>query len=167
MNTNRPPTDQKFDATQCEIMTHQVQAPVPRKIDSVNATVRAGGRPKKLIVITPEHFITALASAQCSKVEVAHQLGISVDTFDRRPGYAALFTAGRLSGRAKLRQMMVSMALEGNPRLLIFLAKSILGWKETGVPDESLTEMNSSHARERLAAIVGRAAEHNADNGAT
>ena len=165
--TSRPPDDQKCDPSQWETKTNQVAGQVPRRIDSSAPIARAGGRPKKLIVIRPEHLITALASAQCSKVVVARQLGMSVDTFDRRPSFAGLFAAGRLSGRPKLCQMLFAMALEGNPRLFIFLAKSILGWKETDLPDESLIEMNSSPARERLAVILARAAEHIENNGAT
>jgi hypothetical protein len=87
------------------------------------------GRPRKKILISPERFATALAEKQCTNIEIASKLGISVDTLTRN--YAEFLDKGRQSGKIKLRQaMFVSALVKGNVVAQIFLAKNILGMSD-------------------------------------
>ena len=85
-------------------------------------------RPKREVIVTTEQYISDLAEKQCSKVEIASRLGISVDTLDRR--YAEHYDKGRQLGRSKLREKIYSSALSGNVTLLIFCAKNWLGMSD-------------------------------------
>ena len=127
-------------------------------------------RPQKQITVTPELLITEMAERQCPKTEIASALGISTDTFDRREGYAALYTKGRLAGKCNLRSKLISVALGGNVTALIFLGKSMLGLKETSAmelsgPDGNPLEVNTNDARTRLATILARSASRSGSAG--
>lgn len=87
------------------------------------------GRPRKKIIISPEKYACTLAEKQCSNIEIASKLGISVDTLTRN--YAEFLDKGRQSGKIKLRQAMFASAIDkGNVVAQIFLAKNILGMSD-------------------------------------
>ena len=131
---------------------------MPRK-----ATGAPNGRPKKVPITTIEQLITAMALANCPKVEIASKLGISIDTFDRREGFAELYTAGRLLCKSRLRQKLIEMAMDGNAQVMIHVSKAILRNTETSAlelsgPDGNPIEINTSDARQRLTALLARSA---------
>lgn len=112
-------------------------------------------RPKKQIKITPEQYIADLAALGHSKAEIARLLDISVDTLDRR--YAAIYAKGREAGKSKIRRKLIDTALAGNVVALIFLAKAMLGLKETSAVELSGPEgspLQITNARERLSSFL-------------
>lgn len=117
-------------------------------------------RPRKTIEITPEQFVETLAAKQCTKLEIAAKMNISIDTFDRR--YAEIYDRGRQVGRSKLREKLFDTALAGNSQVLIFCSKSILGLKETSAMELSGPDgqpiQTESNARERLTSLLSRTA---------
>ena len=112
-------------------------------------------RPKKKIEISPEQYVSDLASLQCSKVEVAARLNISVDSLDRR--YAAEYEKGRQLGRSKLREKLYQTALSGNVAVMIFMAKSVLGLRETQsleLSGPAGSPISINDARQHLASLL-------------
>lgn len=74
--------------------------------------------------------VRALCEIQCTDEEVAAVLCISADTLIRRkrePAFLAEMEAGRATGRESLRRKQWSVAMLGNPTMLIWLGKQVLG----------------------------------------
>lgn len=90
-----------------------------------------GGRPR--IGVDMEK-VRLLASVQCTYAEIAAALGISVDTLDRErkrhPELEEAIENERANGRISLRRMQYRLAEEGNPTMLIWLGKQVLGQKD-------------------------------------
>ena len=92
-----------------------------------------GGRPR--IEFTDQDFqrLIAMAQIQCTAEEIAGVFGISPDTLDRRikergyAGFAELYKKHSDEGKASLRRMQWKAAEEGNPTLLVWLGKQMLG----------------------------------------
>lgn len=92
-----------------------------------------GGRPR--IEFTDKDFqrLIAMAQIQCTAEEIAGVFGISPDTLDRRikergyAGFAELYKKHSDEGKASLRRMQWKAAEEGNPTLLVWLGKQMLG----------------------------------------
>jgi hypothetical protein len=123
-------------------------------------------RPRKQIVVSPEQYISDLAEKQCSKVEISARLGISVDTLDRH--YAEIYTKGRQTGKAKLREKIYDVALAGNTVMLIFLAKAMLGLKETSAmelsgPDQGPLQVDDASRAKLAGLLAGIAARQPAE----
>lgn len=72
--------------------------------------------------------IRELAHIQCTQSEIAAVMRCSVDTLDRR--YAETIREGREVGKMSLRRAQYKKALEGNPAMLIWLGKHILGQRD-------------------------------------
>jgi hypothetical protein len=74
-----------------------------------------------------------LAALQCTDVEIASFLGVSVRTIERRmsqPAFAEAVDRGKARGRVSLRRNLFGLAAKGNPAANIFLAKNLLGYKD-------------------------------------
>jgi len=88
------------------------------------------GRPKK-----PINWIEfeKLCQMQCTEIEVAAWFNCSIDTIHRavkfkyKRTFAEVFVEKKQFGRISLRRTMLQKANDGNPALLIFLAKNYLG----------------------------------------
>ena len=77
--------------------------------------------------------VEKLAALQCTEVEIASFLGLSVRTIERRmnqPAFAEAMERGKARGRVSLRRNLWGLAVKGNPAANIFLAKNILGYKD-------------------------------------
>ena len=90
--------------------------------------VNKGGRPRKEI---DAKLVEQLASIQCTDEEIAAICGVSHDTLLRRknddPVFLEAIEQGRAKGRVSLRRLQWKAANSGNPTLLIWLGKQILG----------------------------------------
>ena len=79
-------------------------------------------------------LVRKLASIQCTDEEIAAGLGCSQDTLargrKREPDLDAAILEGRANGRMSLRRAQYRKAMEGNPAMLIWLGKQILGQRE-------------------------------------
>lgn len=80
------------------------------------------GRPPK--DIDPEQ-VMRLAALGVPMVDIAFVVGCSVDTLERR--FRDEIEEGRANGRTRLRQKQLEVALSGNPAMLIWLGKQMLG----------------------------------------
>lgn len=86
-------------------------------------------RPKK--VIDPV-LVEKLASVGCSNEAIAIQVECSVDTLTNR--YSELLKKSREGMKTKLRIWQLEAARKGNPSMLIWLGKQLLG--QTDQPQE-------------------------------
>lgn len=86
------------------------------------------GRPP--LDLDPE-LLETLAGFNLSMAEIAAVAKCSVDTLERR--FAEVIESGRANGRASLKRRQFSVAMDGNPTMLIWLGKVMLGQKETSV----------------------------------
>lgn len=84
-------------------------------------------RPQKESAI-PESAIHMLAAICCTMSEIAAVTGLSVDTLERR--FAEPIKSGREIGKATLRREQYRLAMNGNPAMLIWLGKQLLGQTE-------------------------------------
>jgi hypothetical protein len=82
-------------------------------------------RPRKKI---DEELLAKLASIHCTMEEMASMVGVSKDTLERR--YAAFIEENRGKGKARLRRIMWGAAMEGNPTMMIWLSKNLLGYTD-------------------------------------
>lgn len=82
-----------------------------------------------------ENTVLKLASIMCTMEEMAHILGCSVDTLERR--FADVIKEGRSSGKMSLRRWQWEACKKGNPALLIWMGKQHLDQK-----DKHETEIN-------------------------
>lgn len=105
--------------------------PKDSKID-LGGKKSKGGRPQAEIDLAK---LEALGEIQCTLDEVAAVLGVGHATIERRlasdPAVAAAFDRGKARGRASLRRMQYQGAQAGNPTMLIWLGKQLLGQRDT------------------------------------
>ena len=80
------------------------------------------GRPKKEL---DEEVIARLSQIGCTQEEIGSVVGISARTLQRR--YADLVYENKNKGKASLRKVLWKKALNGDPKLLIWLSKNELG----------------------------------------
>ena len=83
-------------------------------------------RPKKDI---DGEKVCQLAEYGLNNTEIAEYFNVSEGTI--RNSFYEFLTKGRLNVKTKLRMKQIQVALKGNPALLIWLGKVILGQKET------------------------------------
>ena len=95
------------------------------------STGRPVGRPRVKIDVEKAE---KMASIGCTDEEIGLLLGCSTDTIGRRkkddPEFAEKLEKGRAHLRMSLRRKQYSLAMKGNPALLIWLGKNMLGQSE-------------------------------------
>ena len=79
-------------------------------------------RPLKVIDI---ELLKKLASIMCTNEEMAHILGVSTDTLERR--FAGVIKEAKSTGKMSLRRWQWEACKKGNPALLIWMGKQHLG----------------------------------------
>lgn len=103
----------------------------PKVITKKNRQGEGGGRPVKPMDIA---VIERAASIGCSPEEIAALCQVSRTTFFARiasdPALADAVERGRDQGRATLRRMQWQAAQNGNPAMLIWLGKQLLGQRD-------------------------------------
>lgn len=82
-------------------------------------------RPKKDI---SGEKVCQLAEYGLNNTEIAEYFEVTEGTI--RKGFSEFLAKGRLNVKTKLRRKQIQIALKGNPALLIWLGKVILGQKE-------------------------------------
>jgi DNA-binding CsgD family transcriptional regulator len=93
-----------------------------------------GGPGRKKLEFTDEQkeMIKRLSEVFCSQEEIAYVMGISRSVLRN---HKDLLEEGKARGRVKLRRAQMEKALEGNPTMLIWLGKQMLG--QTDNPGDS------------------------------
>lgn len=85
------------------------------------------GRPAKKFTDKEQEVIRKLSEIQCTQQEIAHVMNCSVDVI-KKPENMELIAQGKSLGKLKLRRAQFRKAVEdGNPTLLIWLGKQMLG----------------------------------------
>ena len=84
-------------------------------------------------VIPPEE-VFKLAAMGCKDKEIADWFGIDGNTL--RYNFSVELLKGRLTLNQSLRRAQLQVALNGNPTMLIFLGKCILGQREDALNTE-------------------------------
>lgn len=102
-----------------------------------------GGRPRKELDLDQ---LRNMVRIQCTAEECAGVFECSVDTLDRRlkeegfAGFADFYKTYGGEGKVSLRRAQWKLAQDGNPTMLIWLGKQMLGQKdkqELGGPGEN------------------------------
>lgn len=96
-----------------------------RKTVTVEVEAVVVGRDKR--VVTPPD-VEKLSSLGCKDSEIASWFGISEDTL--RYNFLTELMRGRESLKHSLRRAQISLALSGNPTMLIWLGRNLLGQSE-------------------------------------
>lgn len=90
------------------------------------------GRPK---IEIDEDLLLKLATIHCTMKEMVDILGVSEDTLKRN--FAGIIDKGKAEGKTRLRRKQMEVALEGNPTMLIFLGKAMLGQSDNPTTEET------------------------------
>ncbi len=85
-----------------------------------------GGRPKK--DIDPK-LVFELAHIHCTDDEIASVLGCATSTLQLR--FSGVLRDGRQDGQKSLKRKMHEIAMNGDTKMLIWLSKQRLGYKDT------------------------------------
>jgi|TARA_R100000734_G_C3316512_1_gene109060 hypothetical protein len=75
-----------------------------------------------------EDLLFKLAECHCTVKEMSYIMGVSA--FTLRNNYQHVMDRGSNAGRMRLRKAQYRKALEGNPVMLIWLGKNVLGQKD-------------------------------------
>lgn len=103
----------------------------PRKTGTKTVEGVVVGRDKKVI---PPEEVYKLANIGCKDNEIADWFGIDSNTL--RYNFSTELTKGRLALNQSLRRAQLAVALNGNPTMLIFLGKVLLGQREDAIDAE-------------------------------
>lgn len=106
-------------------VTHEM---VARGAAAAAARVAVGMEPNRSgppPIVVDEEILKGLAAIQCTMEEMSAVLGCSVDTLERR--YADVIRKAKEQGKSSLRRKQYQVALSGNPTMLIWMGKNVLG----------------------------------------
>lgn len=90
------------------------------------------GRPR---IVIDEELLEKLATIHCTMREMVDIIGVSQDTLKRN--YAHIIDKGKSTGKMRLRRKQMEVALEGNPTMLIWLGKCMLGQTEDPIGEDT------------------------------
>jgi len=95
------------------------------------------GRPRAKIDL---ELLEKLAVIHCSPQEMANLLGIHRTTLLKNDDYAEIIARGMAEGKKSLRRKQMEIAMGGNPTMLIWLGKNMLGQSDNplGEADEKV-----------------------------
>ena len=102
--------------------TPKKTGPKPKKLVETTITGIAVGRDKKVI---PPQEVYKLAAIGCKNQEIADWFGVDENTLTYN--FSEQITKGRENLKLSLRKAQISLALNGNAVMLIWLGKNILG----------------------------------------
>uniref|UniRef100_A0A6H1ZPB8 Uncharacterized protein n=1 Tax=viral metagenome TaxID=1070528 RepID=A0A6H1ZPB8_9ZZZZ len=106
------------------------------------------GRPKKIL---DYKIINDLASIFCTQEEIAHILGVAVDTLQRDKDFSGIYKKGLETAKSSLRRAQYKKAIDdGNPAMQIWLGKQYLGQREPKEYDISQTNWTTQMKIEGL-----------------
>lgn len=104
----------------------------PRKTGEKKVTGVVVGRDKTVI---PPEEVYKLAQIGCKDKEIADWFGIDSNTL--RYNFSVELLKGRESLKHSLRRAQISVALNGNPTMLVWLGKNLLGQSDSPIDSES------------------------------
>jgi len=119
-----------------------------------------GGRPRIELDSKQYEILVGMMRIQCTQEEICEVLGMSPDTLDRRlkergdGGFAELYKRHQGEGRASLRRMQWKAAEGGNPTMLIWLGKQVLGQREKSEVD-NISSDGSMTPPDRIEIVAG------------
>ena len=90
------------------------------------------GRPK---IEIDEELLFKLATIHCTMKEMVDIMGVSEDTLKRR--YAGIIDKGKAEGKCRLRRKQMEVAMSGQPTMLIWLGKQMLGQSESPLSEDT------------------------------
>ena len=97
---------------------------------------RGAGRPPVEWTPEQEEMIRRLAEIHCTKKEIAHVMGVSIDTIYRKAD--ELIAEGVSQGKVKLRRAQWRSAIDdGNVTMMIWLGKNLLGQSDSPTDEEN------------------------------
>jgi hypothetical protein len=82
----------------------------------------------KEIAKANKDLVRRLSEIHCSLAEISHITGISKGTLEKK--YSSEIDQGKANGTMGLRRTQMTRAMDGDPRMLIFLGKNLLGQSE-------------------------------------
>ena len=91
-------------------------------------------RPKHEFTEEQKEMVVKLSELFASETEIAYVMGINRSTLRK---YPELMELGKAKAKVKLRRAQMEKALEGNPTLLIWLGKQMLGQSDNPGDDDS------------------------------
>ena len=139
----------------------------PKKPRTQKQLDNPGGRPPKLI---PDENtikeINGLGKLQCTNIEAAAFLEVSRETFEqflgRNKNASEAFERGKEQGKASLRRAQFKAALAGNPTMLVWMGKQLLGQKDKmaigGDNDAPPIAHTHTHVRDVISSKLSRIA---------
>ena len=104
--------------------------PGGRKRGPIALGQNPGGRPEAEIDLKE---LEKLCAIQCTNAEIAAWFGVSERTIDRKrhePEFLDVMERGKGKGRISVRRLQMKAAEAGNPALLIWLGKQVLGQRD-------------------------------------
>ena len=107
---------------------HNKPGPKPRDPHdiTIETTGKCVGRDKKPV---PSADVFKLAAIGCKDIEIADWFGIDGNTL--RYNFSVELLKGRLTLNHSLRRKQIEVAMGGNPTMLIFLGKNLLGQSDS------------------------------------
>ena len=104
----------------------------PRKEGEKTVTGVVVGRDKSVI---PPEEVYKLAQIGCKDKEIAEWFGIDSNTL--RYNFSVELLIGREALKHSLRRAQINVALNGNPTMLIWLGRNLLGQSEMPIDSDS------------------------------
>lgn len=92
------------------------------------------GRPAKEFTEEEQEMIMKLSELFASETEIAYVMGINRSTLRK---HLHLMDTGKAKAKIKLRRAQMEKALEGNPTMLIWLGKQLLGQSDNPGDEDS------------------------------
>lgn len=92
------------------------------------------GRPK---IELDEELLYKLATIHCTMREMSDIMGCSEDTL--KNNFSGIIDKGKADGKMRLRRKQVEVAMSGQPTMLIWLGKQMLGQSESPMSDDDKT----------------------------
>jgi hypothetical protein len=122
----------------------------------------AGGRPRKELTDGDFQRLVAMIRIQCTQDEICGVFDMTAETLNTRleergeGSFSTLFKKHSDEGKASLRRMQWKAAEAGNPTMLVWLGKNMLGQSDklmhgndpdnplpSGAPDDLIAALNS------------------------
>lgn len=119
---------------------------------------KKAGRPRIVLNEDQLKHLRHMAACDCSKAEMASELGLNVDTLT--DNYSEEIEKGRLSGKKSIRVMQMKVALGGNVAMLIWLGKNKLG--QTDKMEQKIDVTHEDEIK-RLSEMLLKAAKNPTD----
>ena len=108
--------------------------PGPKQLVSVEVFGYELGKGKRRRIVNPDD-VYKLAALGCTDLEISRWFDIDNGTL--RYNFMPILEKGREDLKLRLRQAQIKLALDGNPTMLIWLGKQMLGQQENPVNTEA------------------------------